>query len=456
MQEHPTSQLLEEYNRRQLSPDVFLVIHRHVSACPACRELGAASTPKIEDYNALLSAFTASPTDEPYHLSPAEISAYVKEALTEIDRENAESHLEVCEECAAGMEAAHAAAARSRPITAVSTANLVTSDLRPHARVLPGHLFGRRAVQLIALAAVAGLVLLLALFLFRAENDNPIVRQPPAQNSNSNANQAQPPLLSQGNQTPAQNGNAGAQGKDNEAPSPSTETGTPPEAAVVQQLTDGGQQIILNKEGEVKGVERLPARLQQTIKALLLTQRLERSPQSPELNGKPGTLLGESGDGLPFRLVSPLGKVVSSNRPTFRWRSLAGADSYTVTITDARLNVVATSAVLTAVEWKPPAGLKAGVYSWQVTAMKDGQRVTSPVLPAPQAKFRVLEQDKLEELARARRTFAGSHLALGVLFTQAGLLDEAEREFQLLLSANPHSPLARKLLAQVQAMQRGR
>jgi hypothetical protein len=77
------------------------------------------------------------------------------------------------------------------------------------------------------------------------------------------------------------------------------------------------------------------------------------------------------------------------------------------------------------------------------------------VLPAAQAKFRVLEQDKAEELRRARQTLANSHLALGVLFTQAGLLDEAEREFQLLSQANPRSPLPRKLLAQVRAMQRG-
>lgn len=442
MQKHPTSQLLEEYNRRQLAPDVFLVIHKHVTACPSCREHADASTPKPEDYKALLAALTLAPGDEPYHLSPAELAAYAKEQLNEIDRENAESHLEVCQDCADKMEAAHAKATSSMPVIAPSPANLLTSDSRP--RRSPAPFFYSRAVQLAALAAIAGFVILLALFFFRTKTDDQIVRQPGSQNLNDqnvNDNQVPTPSLSQENQTPAP---------------PSSNENVTSEAAVVLQLNDGGQQIVLNKDGEVKGVEQLPARVQQSIKTLLVTQRIERPSQLAELNGKQGTLLGSASDGLPFQLVSPLGKVLPGSRPTFRWRALEGAESYTVSITDTSLNVVASSAPLTALQWTPPAGLKAGVYSWQVTALKEGQRVTSPVMPAPQAKFRVLEADKLQELERARRAFSNSHLALGVMYTQAGLLDEAEREFQLLLRANPQSALARKLLAQVRAMPHGR
>lgn len=51
-------------------------------------------------------------------------------------------------------------------------------------------------------------------------------------------------------------------------------------------------------------------------------------------------------------------------------------------------------------------------------------------------------------------SIAGSHLTLGVLYAQAGLLDDAERELQLLLRANPQSALAQKLLRGVRAKRR--
>ncbi len=457
MHEHPTSQLLNQYHLRTLAPDDFLVIHQHVSACTVCSTQGNSATPKMEDYANLLSALTPSPADEPYHLSSAELSAYAKKQLEEIDRENAESHLEVCDECRAKTRQAYRVQNKTSTIAVAPQSNAATSHLRQSAPLDANSFFQRRGVQLTALATIIGVVVVLALFFLRPKNDNLTTRQTPSQNANNITNQASPPALSPENQAPEQTSNNTNAGTEREAPaaqSPDIQAVPETTENVVLQLTDGGQNILLDKKGEVKGVEQLPPRLQQAIKALLSTQRLERPSQLSELNGKAGTLLGEPDNGLPFQLVSPLGKVVPSNQPTFRWRSLDGAESYTVTVTDAQLNVVATSGALAGLEWKIPSALKGGVYSWQVTALKDGRRVTSPVLPAAQAKFRVLEQDKAEELRRARQTLANSHLALGLLLTQAGLLDEAEREFQLLSQANPRSPLPRKLLAQVRAMRR--
>jgi hypothetical protein len=45
-------------------------------------------------------------------------------------------------------------------------------------------------------------------------------------------------------------------------------------------------------------------------------------------------------------------------------------------------------------------------------------------------------------------------LTLGILYAQSGLLDDAEREFQALLRANPQSPLVRKLLRIVREKRR--
>jgi hypothetical protein len=454
MQEHPTPQMLKKYNRRTLSPDAFLAIHRHVVSCAVCAEGGRASLPKMEDYVNLLSALTPAPTDEPYHLSSVELMAYTRKELDEIDRENAESHLEVCEECRAKAQPIHRAKKKISTTGVAARASLPTAATRQNTHADATHFFQRRAVQLAALTIVVGAAVLLTILFLRARTDNQTARQTPSQDSNNITNQAPPPSFSQANPPTGQGGVSENGNAESETTAQSPDANALPDASesIVLQLNDGGQKILLDRQGELKGAEHLPPRLQQAIKTTLSTQRLERPPQLSELNGKAGTLLSESGDGLPFQLVGPLGKVVAGNQPTFRWRALAGAESYTVTVTDARLNVVATSNALTGLEWKIPKPLSGGVYSWQVTALKDGQPVTSPVLPAPQAKFRVLEHDKAEELRRARQTLASSHLALGLLLTQAGLLDEAEREFQLLSKANPHSQLPRKLLAQVRAM----
>ena len=156
-----------------------------------------------------------------------------------------------------------------------------------------------------------------------------------------------------------------------------------------------------------------------------------------------------------FAVVEPVGNVVLSNQPTFRWSTLEGATGYVVEVYDDQFKLVASSPELTNRSWTASQSLGRGkVYSWQVKAIKDGQEVTSPRPPAPQAKFRVLDQAKANEIAKAKRAYASSHLTLGLLYADAGLLREAEQEFRLLRSANPNSEIARNLLRQIQSLRR--
>jgi hypothetical protein len=144
-----------------------------------------------------------------------------------------------------------------------------------------------------------------------------------------------------------------------------------------------------------------------------------------------------------------------SDRPTFRWSQLDGASGYVVEVYDEKFNLAAASPQLTGNSWTLTQPLKrGGVYSWQVKAIKDGQEFRSPRPPAPQAKFRILDQAKVNELAQARREYASSHLTLGLLYSEAGLLDEAEKEFRALQKSNPDSELVRRLLSQVQKLRR--
>ena len=145
---------------------------------------------------------------------------------------------------------------------------------------------------------------------------------------------------------------------------------------------------------------------------------------------------------------------MQTTKPTLRWRPLSGATSYLVTIAD-REKEVAKSAPLTGTEWTVPEPLSRGViYMWQVTAVKNGEKVTSPHPPAPDARFQILAQDKARELELARTKYAAMHVLLGNLYAEAGLLDDAEGEFEALLAANPQSQAASKLLESVRSARR--
>jgi len=210
---------------------------------------------------------------------------------------------------------------------------------------------------------------------------------------------------------------------------------------------------VLFRSGHVTGMEALPPAVELAVKAAFINERADQSPELRGLVGKAGTLMGGTSEGVSFALLGPVGTFVESDRPTFRWQAVKGADGYMVNVIDARFSNVAASGRVSGTEWTALQPLKRDeTYSWQVTAIKNGQEITSPVPPAPEAKFRVLGRSKSDALNQARRSYPHSHLILGSLYKQAGLLDAAEREFKELLAANPQSATARKLLEGVRSL----
>ena len=156
-----------------------------------------------------------------------------------------------------------------------------------------------------------------------------------------------------------------------------------------------------------------------------------------------------------FKLVEPVGIVIETDRPVFRWSKLDGATGYTVAVYDSHITRIAASDVLTATEWQAPSALPRGeILVWQVRAIKDGKEVVAPPPAGGRARFKVLEQSRVDEIARAKRDYPNSHLIMGVVFAEAGLREEARREFAELLKANSQSPVARKLLQSVTGARR--
>jgi len=143
---------------------------------------------------------------------------------------------------------------------------------------------------------------------------------------------------------------------------------------------------------------------------------------------------GNRGD---YGLRDPVATAVESATPTLRWNAVEGAENYTVAIYDTGSKKVLTSGPVLKHSWKASSALERGrTYSWQVRAIKDGREILMPPPAAPDAKFRIIEQNKLHEIQLARKSHANSYLVLGVVYAEAGMLDESERELQKLVVAN--------------------
>jgi hypothetical protein len=146
-------------------------------------------------------------------------------------------------------------------------------------------------------------------------------------------------------------------------------------------------------------------------------------------------------------LIAPTATFVNTEKPTLRWQALAGATRYRVQVTDRDFDEVARIDDLTATQWTLPKALARGQkYSWQVTAYRDGKEALSP-----SANFQVLDKTQAAALAAVQKNLGANHVALGVLYAEAGLLDDAAREFQAEPKTGPQAAPARKLLQNLRA-----
>jgi len=193
-------------------------------------------------------------------------------------------------------------------------------------------------------------------------------------------------------------------------------------------------------------LDALPSAEQEQVRAALQAGFAEPPAFLAELRGEPEALMGTP-EAPSFRLTAPLGTVVASDRPAFRWEPLAGARAYRVLVVDAELRPLLSSPQLSQPSWTADQGLPRGrVYAWQVTALRGEESVTAPAPPAPPARFRVLDQPTADLLQRTAREHPDAHLVLGLLSTRAGLIEEARQQLSAVSSDDPHFEVARRTL----------
>jgi anti-sigma factor RsiW len=440
LSEHLTQKQIEAYSRRALSASELLVASDHLDACMACRRQVERTLNGAAAFSALKSevfgeAAEARPaTVGRKHLTYEQTAGYVDGTLIGGELRAVKNHLTSCERCDKAVKDLRGfsdwvgpeldreyrpSAVRTAPENRRRRITTVMSSLLP------------RPVALVIGSALTALLVILSIWLtWRALQTNEQKKTAITQTTPSPTTPALTPDVS---------------------PTP------PPEFAgekLIARLNDGGVQIILDLEGRLSGVDHLPPNYQRMVKEYLTNQRLEKSPLLTGLTSlENAAIRGADDKGGRFSVIEPVGKVILSDQPTFRWSGLDGATSYVVEIYDDKFALVTASPQLTNNSWSPPQSLRLGaIYSWQVKAIKDGREFVTPRAPASQAKFRILDQARADELANAQRGYASSHLALILLYAQAGLVDEAERELRALQKANPNSAIVHRLQSSVRTL----
>ena len=356
-----------------------------------------------------------------------QIEAYVDGALDDVDREIFETRLADDPGLRAVVEDLRALRPALAPATA-SPARVVTFEPRADAgaaRQTPGRA-PRRWLLPAGLAAAAAV----ALLLWRPWTPVP---PPPSQ-----AQQQPPPQ-----QQRAQPG----------LPAPAG----PASPALTVALQDGGRTVGLTSDGTLAGFTGFGGDLQSRLTETLQQGRLPASSRAAQTVARAGELMSSDVRATPFVPVGPRATAVSSATPAFRWTALAGATTYRVRVVDDRLSTVAVSDPITTLTWRPEAPLPSRrVLTWQVEATTpDGAR-TTPEPPLAEARFTVLTPSERAQVSEALATAGGSDLASAVVYAEAGLYDDADAALMRVQRANPESPMAAALKADLSLRRFGR
>lgn len=416
-----------------MAPAELLTVGDHLARCAACRE-------RLSSADHLRTAFAALGTDleaaaerDPAHLPPEQMAAYVDNQLNQEDRAIAEAHFEACAECYTELLDLR----RFKTLLTSLHAAQQPPTAPPAERARLVALWRRPGYWLPVSAAAAAVLLLawLAIIPLRGQVERLNGQMSELQRRNTELEDR----LSSFSESHEKTDQAAQ-----------TQTEMPSAEPRVVALNDGGSLVTLDKQGRLTGLKSLSPSQEQLIKTVLTTQRVSTAPVLAALRGKLEVLMGGAAGRDSFSVISPVGTAVESDRPTLRWKPLSGATSYTVTLYNTGSKKTIVSPQLSATEWTPPSSLERGeMYAWEVTALRDGKEFTAPIAPMPQARFSVINQTALDEINHARQTYGKSHLVLGLLYAQAGLRADAERELKALAVDNADSLTVRNLIQSI-------
>lgn len=405
MASHLSEEQIAHYKGRRLAPEELLSVDDHISQCADCRHRIASPADLQTALQNKLAVGTAYLRTKTEHLSYEQMEAYVDGKISKADQASLRVHLEFCKTCSEELRDLNTFKAELTPSNELGGQAFWARFAARWFRV-PRVAFALSACGIVALAISVGIW---------------------------------------------------RKGSPNHGPSPQTANIHPA----------GNGQFA---KPSLTGINELAPDEQAAIAEAISNERIKFPEALQELkHAGPEVLLGQAEETLQFKLFTPISEVVANDRPLFRWQPLAGgsslhaapprrAISYSVAIFDLELNEVQSSPALHATQWTPDRPLKRGqAYLWQVTArLSEGKSVTAPSPPNPEARFQILDQKRADEIARFRAAHPQSHIALGILEAQAGLLESAETELQQVPESATDYALAQKLLKSIQEIQHAR
>jgi hypothetical protein len=412
MDTHLSTEEIRGYLRRRLTRDDFDRVGEHVHSCEIC----------YRDFLAELQARFPIEIDldelaglKGWHLEGEELAAYVEGRMDELSFECASLHLEECSSCMERTSAAfeyrlenprvRRSARRKEPSIWSRYLPSVLSTSLPRLRLAAA------AVLLFALALIAWTVLQSK----SQKSQLAGARQPETVSPDPSAHQPTVPVQP-----------APGLGSDNRHNVNKTMPG----------------QLAATPHAEQQGVVRQEDEIERALiaKNLVMPIGIEMLDRTPSI-----AIRGNQASVQSFAIVHPFATAISNDRPRFSWTALNEAMSYRVSVFDANLHLIEASKPLDETQWMMPDHLQPGiVYTWTVTALKNGQEIVAPAPPA-RAEFKILGKPDLHKLNRLVGKTT-SHAARGVLYAEAGLLDDAEQEFRTHLKLQPADRRVEQLL----------
>ena len=438
--EHLSQSQLTRYSGRTLDPPELLEVDSHLASCDVCHERLTRIFPGAVQH-AKSASFDLS--EEPFHLDYEQhLEPYVDGTANDIDREIVDSHVALCSKCATDLE--DLLEFKRQPVAAVADeARTESWWTKWWPQFLPANPAWATAVVVVAVFALAAAVIWWTRPSASVPAQQAAATVPPAFDSPAGATEQPSPASS--THAPAKDPRSAEDSRGYSFDSMREEP--------LLALYDAGGEIILDQRGRLEGLRDLPPDLKETIERTLVARQFRASPALRGWSGDTNNLRSRTEPQNTFGPVFPTDVVIESDQPTFRWRPLEAAQNYVVTVYDDKFRKVSTSDPVSVTEWTTPKSLARGVtYSWQISASKGDETVVAPKPPAPQARFRVLDQRAIAVLTKLKEAAQRSHLAIGVFYWKHGLLAESEREFQALAAANPNSTVVKELLQSLRSI----
>jgi len=195
----------------------------------------------------------------------------------------------------------------------------------------------------------------------------------------------------------------------------------------------------------------IPAENSPLIDKALNASELDQLPDSLRTGAKealsdaitrPASLKGLEGNSDRV-LEYPLSEVVAETEPVLRWKPF-GDSSYSVSLSDSR-GLLSRRGGLKDTRWTPSSPLvRDRIYTWEVESAGVKHRGT----------FRVLGENQKRELEKVRAEHGNSHLVMGAVNEELGLLTPARQEFQAMTKDSGMAAQAAKLLSHIDALRK--